>query len=536
LRLYPDSVHPSREIASDLPLEDLLTDTLTTPVTKRSSGAAYARNVMLTGSRLVIFAVIGVLLPAFLTHRLSTVFYGAWILVLQLASYVGYLDLGAQTGISKYIAEYKAKGDREACSEHASAGLAITMTGGTVGVLVSIVLAWQVPVLFRDMPAAIAKDVSHGVLLVGISTAVLLATSAIGGIFLGLERFSVPVMLGVGNKLVYCLVLIVMVLQHRSLTAMGISMAVANLLTATVQVGLWHRLIPQIKLRFNLLSWPIVRRMLAYCGVLGIWTSGMILISGLDTTIVGHYRFGETAYYAIAAAPVVFLNQILMAALAPLTPATSALSVNRSPKQLGSVLDRSVRYTMLIQFAVAMPMVLFGYKLLSVWVGPEYARHSLLLMRVLLLANVIRNICLPYCGMVLATGMQRYATLSGVCEAVVNLGTSLLLGRMYGALGVALGTLIGAIVGVAVHFVLSMRRTQCVFEMSPSRLLMHSVVWPSVVSIPTLLVLPIFWQPSPVVHALPIAAAWVASSIAMLWMLGLRANERTQLLNRLKTR
>ncbi len=497
-----------------------------------STTATYTRNVMIIGVRLMVFAAIGVLLPSFLTHRLSTTVYGAWILILQLASYIGYLDLGAQTGVSKYISEYTAKGDVEASSRHASAGMAITIAGGAVGLLASVALAWMVPVLFRGMPAELAKDVSQGVLLVGISTAVLLATSAIGGMFLGLQRYSIPVGLSVLNKTVYAIVLVVMVFQHRSLTVMGASVAGANVITAAAQVLVWKKMIPQIRLRATLVVWPILKRMLMYCAVLGVWTSGMILISGLDTTIVGHYRFGEVAFYAVAAVPIVFLNQLVMAALGPLMPATSAMSVTRTPEQMGAVLERTTRYTMLIQWVVGLPLLLFGYKALLLWVGPEYARHSLLLLRMLLVANVIRNVCLPYGGMVLGQGLQRYATLSGVVEAVVNLACSVVLGKIYGAIGVAAGTLIGSFVGVLFHFVFSMNKTQGAFEVSPGVLLRRAVLWPSLMALPTLVLLPVFWKPVSVAYAVPMGLVWAVVTLGIAWTMGLKPEERAGLMRR----
>src|SRR5579862_1892956 len=97
-------------------------------------------------------------LPAYLTHRLPVEIYGAWVLILQLAAYVGYLDFGVQTAVSKYIAEYEAKGDVVGCGRCASAGLFIMVAAGIIGVLLTFGLAWGVPELFRKMPASLYRD------------------------------------------------------------------------------------------------------------------------------------------------------------------------------------------------------------------------------------------------------------------------------------------------------------------------------------------------------------------------------------------
>ena len=76
----------------------------------------------------------------------------------------------------------------------------------------------------------------------------------------------------------------------------------------------------------------------------------MLFVSGLDLTIVGRYSFKETAYYSVANAPTSFMLMITSALMAPLLPATSALSVQRNPAQMGSILLRSTRYAVILLF------------------------------------------------------------------------------------------------------------------------------------------------------------------------------------------
>src|SRR6185312_10821285 len=72
-----------------------------------------------------------------------------------------------QTAVSKFVAEYEAKGDRDSAGRHASAGLVLMMLAGTLGVALTLALAWQVPNLFHTMPASLYHDVRTSVVLVG---------------------------------------------------------------------------------------------------------------------------------------------------------------------------------------------------------------------------------------------------------------------------------------------------------------------------------------------------------------------------------
>ena len=515
---------------------DPILDVTASPGPQPSTTSTYSKNVLVSAVKIVVFAGSGLLLPAYLTHHLSPALYGGWILVLQLASYINYLDLGMQTAIAKYIAQYSAAADDHECNRHASAGAAISCLTGLGGILLSVALSFSVSHLFKGMPAAIAADVSRGVLLVGTSTAMLLATSPFASFFIGMQRYAMPTFVQVANKLIYVVVLIFMVAAHRSLTAMGAAVAILNVATALIQVVAWKVLLPQIKVRVSLVAYPIVKQMVVYCAVLGIWTSGLLIITGLDTTVVGHFDFGMTAFYAIAATPITFLGMVLQAALNPLMPAVSALSVTRTPAHLGSLLVRSTRYVMIVLEFSGLPLILFGALVLTLWVGPNYAHHSLVLMRILLLAHIVRNICGPYATMVIATGRQKAATLSGICEAVVNLVSSILLGKYYGAIGVAAGTLIGAVVGVFVHFFVSMPRTQDTIAESPGQLFAHGVIPPAIAAIPTLFLLFFFWQPVMVPYTVVAILVWSVATAALAWKPGLTASEHGQIRSKLRAR
>ena len=189
----------------------------------------------------------------------------------------------------------------------------------------------------------------------------------------------------------------------------------------------------------------------------------MLCVSGLDVTIVGHYDYGQTAFYATAVLPTNFMLSIMGAALAPLLPTASALSVHRTPAEMGRLLARITRYSTVLLLFVGLPLLVGGYILLRLWVGPVYALHAVGYLRVLLLANIVRNLCLPYSSMLVATNRQRVAIFGAGAEAIVNLAASLYLVRHIGAIGVAYGTLIGSFVSVGMHFAVSMHYTRPTF-------------------------------------------------------------------------
>jgi O-antigen/teichoic acid export membrane protein len=365
--------------------------------------------------------------------------------------------------------------------------------------------------------------------LIGVSLSLGLLGSVPSAIFLGLQRYSVPMVISLLNRALFTIVVVSTVFLHGSLAIMGAGVAAVNVATGMIQISAWRRMASHVRLSFAGLDRAVLKQMLSYCSVMGIWTVGMLCVSGLDVTIVGHFDFGQTAFYSIATLPTNFILSIMGAALGPLLPAASALSASRSAEAMGELLSRLTRYSTVLLLLCGLPMMLGGYWILSLWVGAAYAAHTITFLRVLLLANIVRNICLPYATMLTATGRQNVAIAGATAEAVVNVTCSILLAQRIGAMGVAYGTLIGSFVSVGMHFAVSMHYTYRTFSVTRARLFLKGVLGPLTVAIPSLVVVLFRW--SALLPRLTAGGwlAWGSSTLLLAWAAGITAGERTQL-------
>ena len=82
------------------------------PGTPGGWAATVSKNIVASLARVIVVSLVALVLPAYLTQHLPVSTYAAWVLILQLGAYVSHLDLGIQTGISKFVAEYHARGDQ----------------------------------------------------------------------------------------------------------------------------------------------------------------------------------------------------------------------------------------------------------------------------------------------------------------------------------------------------------------------------------------------------------------------------------------
>lgn len=442
--------------------------------------------------RLTLSLVVSLLLPPFLVHRMPPAELSAWILILQLSAYVTYLDFGVQTAIGKFVAEYDAVNDRDGARKVVSTAFSVLSIASMAGFLVVAVLTFLVPRLFSQMPHFLFHEVRLGLLAVGLSACFMLPFSIFLTTFTGLQIYGFPTIFLGASRVLSALALVGVILAHGSILQMAWTIAFFNVVTAITQIFGWKRYASD-RVPFSLFYFDrtCFRTLVEYCGILSIWTMATLLISGLDTSIIGHFDYGNTVYYAYAASATNFMLVLTGNLLSPLLPAIASMQTMRTPVQLGDLLVRSTRLGFATLLIFGLPLLLGGYPLVTLWLGHAYAGKCVLFLEILVLGNIIRQITYPYALFVVATGKQRYVIIAPILESLVNIVLSLLLARRYGAIGVALGTLVAAIIGFAAHLLISMHYTQKTISVKRSRFVLQGILRPAFSLLPTLLVLPL---------------------------------------------
>src|SRR5215469_11045824 len=330
------------------------------------------RNISANLARAAAVAAVAILLPSYLTHHLPVKVYAAWVLIIQLGAYVSYFDLGIQTSVSKFVAEEDSKGEPIDAGRYASAGLGLMLMAGALGAALIVGLAWQIPRLFSAMPAQLFPEVRLSLILVGFSLCFGLVCSVYSAVFLGLQRYWIPTLITIFNRLAFAAAIFLAVWTGGSLEIMALAAALVNVAAGLLQVLAWRKRLGHVPVSLSLLDFGILKKVVGYCSLQSVSTLAMFLITGLDIVIVGHFDYIETAYYSIATLPTSFLLLIISSFLSPLMPASSALSTRFSPQQMGSFLARITRYNTIALLLVGLPLLVFAFPILRIWVGSDY--------------------------------------------------------------------------------------------------------------------------------------------------------------------
>jgi O-antigen/teichoic acid export membrane protein len=432
-------------------------------------------------------ALLVLLLPPFLTKILSKDSYGIWLLILQLSSYVSFLEFGVQTAVGRYVAYHNQLEEpkkRDSIVSTAIIILAVSAVFATIGILF---LVWQLPNIFKDIPLILQNDAQLALLCVGLSLALGLPFSVFGGIFIGLQRYDIPAWIIASSKLSGGVFVVLTAHATHSIVMMAVVISISNIASGIWQFLAYKKVSSGIKISHHNVSINSANEIVSYCFGLSVWTVGMILVSGIDTTIIGYFDYHSLVYYSLAASLTSFVTSLQASLITVIMPKAAETGAKKDSKALGDLLVLATRYSTIIMVLISLPLLIAAKPLLTIWVGSEYASHTTVLLQVLIVANFIRYLGSPYATIAVAVGEQKKIILSPLVEGIANFCASMALTIHYGAIGVAFGTLFGSFISVGMHFVYNLPRTDSI-KVTNKKMLLSSVSFPLLTSIPALFI------------------------------------------------
>lgn len=372
---------------------------------------------------------------------------------------MNFLNFGLQVAIGRYVAVALGRDDKAEAEAIIGAGVQILSVLGVVGIVLISAVSWALPLIFRQIDPSLMPMARASLLWIGIALALGLPTSGLLGALIGLQRNEVPAIINVVGKILLGVVLVWLAAHTHSLLSVAQGFFAVNLFIYLQQIAAFRYVCRDWRLPLARGLAAMRRELALYCLSLTVWSVGMMMVGGLDTTIVGIFDYRSVAAYGLA---LIVTNYFIGCCEALLTPLIQVFARYHAREDTAAV----VRLLDTTSFLCTLGLLLGGIWMVglakfgfTLWVGQSLARQALPLFVVLTLAYATRNTLSPYALYLVATGQQQRVLLTPLMEGVLNVVFSILGAWLFGAIGVAIGTLIGSIVGVSGHFIYNMRRT-----------------------------------------------------------------------------
>lgn len=397
-------------------------------------------------------------LPPILARTLTVQEFGVWALISQLTNYLSRLDLGIQGSISRYVAFYRAHDDQKSIERFVNTSFTVLIVIAVVAALATVIASSYLKSAFPQIPSSLVHQSAVALRLMGAAMLVGLVSSVATGTLVGIERNEVVTYIIGPGRIVLAILLVLVALAHSGILGLAVTFTITNL----VCYGLLWRAAQRkahIQVHPFIFDLEAAREIKEYCASTTIWSAAMLVISGLDTLIVGRLDFNRVAAYAACAALIAVLGGLQQAMFGPLLQVGARYSAQGRTLELGDLLERSTRISAVVLLICIVPLLVFSSQFLSVWLGDAYSKPAVLILRLLLIGHAIRLAATPYALLLLATGNHRKVRFVPIIEGVVNLSVAIMLGIHYGAPGVACGVVVGAVVAQFINFFYNLPRT-----------------------------------------------------------------------------
>jgi O-antigen/teichoic acid export membrane protein len=473
------------------------------------------------------FAVaVNFFLSPFIVHRLGSTSYGIWTLLASVVGYMGLLDLGVQSALTRYVARYHATSDDADANRTVSAGLAIFTMFGVVAIALSVVFALAL-VDHLHIPGHLVPVARQVMIISGLAVAVSLVSGVFGGVVSAMQRFDLAAGMEIGIGAARAIAVIVAFRMGGGIVSLALVQLGASIARGVVSFVLARHLYPE--LRPSLWNWSTAEvRMIfsfgAFASVLHI--SNMVVTSADSLIISAFMPVSAVAFFAIAASLIAYASAIISSLSRTIAPQVGAMQARLEDAAIREIVLRTGRVATLLILPVGITFVLRGKTFLRLWMGTEYAGRSGEVLQPLAVALVM--FAAPHIAGSALIGLDRHRELASVLavEATVNVGLSILWIGSLGLVGMALATAVPRItVGLfAIPWLL--RRHLAV---SPRRTITEFWVRPLIAGIPfaiaTLLVQR-WWLAAGMVSFFAQILAILPLMLVGVWLAGLTGPER----------
>jgi O-antigen/teichoic acid export membrane protein len=335
---------------------------------------------------LVSNALVGFFLIRFFLGRLGEQRYGVWILIGSLFRYGGIFSMGLSSSINRYVPMCLAKEDRLGVQKITSTSLFFFLCMAVLCVFLSLLIYYNVDSWFAIEPELITAAATL-VLVVGLCFAIAMPLQLFSAVLAGLQRYDIVNSTILFFLLARTILLVVLLVQGYGLVTMGLIFGISEILVRVSQFFFVKKLLPISLFSLSNIDFALLKEMISYGMNTFLYTMGAIIIFKASDLVIGIFiGTSEVTQFAIAAAAVLLLTQLLQAFTRAIMPAVSDLDARDDHTRVKDLSFLTQKYSLLLIIPAAYFFVVMGKEFLWIWVGDRFQEPGIINRMAVILA------------------------------------------------------------------------------------------------------------------------------------------------------
>jgi O-antigen/teichoic acid export membrane protein len=379
-----------------------------------------------------------------LALKLGSVDFGIYLLVNAISSFVGFVDLGLSSAITKYASEYLAKGDIKALQNLLGSARSLFLALGFLGVLVFVVIGkWFLP-LFH----VTAESQTHILIVFLLAGAAFLLNTfglVYGSILTALQRFDISTKLSMTSLIVTSLGSIWLLQNSYQLKAVMALNVCVILFTIVFTMYYSRKLLPDLRLKFSFNRTEMKK---AYSFGFQTFISNLAAscLQYLDRLIIPFFLGPAVLpFYSVPGNIAIKIVGVTNSLSGMFFPMASSLSGSGEMEKLKQIYLRAFRNLSVVAAGTTIAIVLFAQKILMFWLGPEYAANGSKILVILAITYYFIGLYIPLQSILLGLGKMKFLIRQSILMSAINLTLLLILVPKAGILGAAWAYLIAVL-------------------------------------------------------------------------------------------
>lgn len=397
---------------------------------------------------LAVGIVVSFFLSPFVVNQLGAAWYGVWAISAQFVGYLYLMDFGVRESVIRYTSKYAARRNGAALNRVLSAALAIYGVITLLALAVTGLAVWGLPHWFNLEPE-FWHDGRVAMAFTGLTIAQTFFFNVFNGVVLGLKRWELTNVLGIGLNLLRASLIVVSLLGGGGIVSVAAVTFSVALLGGVINAFIALRLLREVSLPFSYVALrprhlvALGKRILGYGFYVIVNNVGEKIITATDAIVAGIFLpIQSVTYLAIAGSLVGYLRALLGTSAQIFNPLASELHSLREGSKLTAAFLLGVKICTLITAPIAASFVILGEQFIGLWMGIEFAGPSSPVLAVLALAAFFSAPQYVFSSVLYGMSRHRVIALLRIGEAAANLLLSIILVQTMGLVGVALGTAI----------------------------------------------------------------------------------------------
>ena len=404
----------------------------------RPHGERFIVNVLWSWTGVAAGFFQGFIITPFIIRRLGAEHYGIWLIIFSILEYFWFFDLGLNTAVCVFCARFMAVENYEKINE-------VICTALFYFSMIALVVWGLAPFLasnaYRFLPVtpAYRHEFATLILITGISWGLCIVLHLFLSALDGFQRFDLTSRIMVLQVALRSAGYFLALKLGYGLVAMAEVFVATQILGYLLNFLNFRRVFPYLRLAPSYVRLSMFRDIFRYGLKSFVANVSTLALNQSGTLMVGHY-LGTTAvgFYGL---PSRLLQQ-------PVDAVSRIANVTRSSAAEFSVTSRreatialgiySNRYSLTLFMAPAIFLLVYGYPLLTRWVGPAMAGQSGPLLPIFLLAYAL-VLAAQFNSSSLLYGVGRHGGYARalVVEAVLYVAALAFVAPRYGIVGAA---------------------------------------------------------------------------------------------------